>query len=109
MPVLVALSRMYRGEHHPTDVLGSLLFSALWLAATSLLIKPNADSRRARRRPGPIRRDELPAGRRFLSRPVLAPTFPETLAVRPWCYGPRQVISSPVRQARIHPGSRYPQ
>jgi undecaprenyl-diphosphatase len=55
MPVLVALSRMYRGEHHPTDVLGSLLFSSLWLTAASLLIKPNADSRRVRRRPGPIR------------------------------------------------------
>src|SRR5262249_43320104 len=25
MPVLVALSRMYRGEHHPTDILGSLV------------------------------------------------------------------------------------
>jgi undecaprenyl-diphosphatase len=43
MPVLVALSRMYRGEHHPTDILGSLIFSALWLTATCLLIKPNAD------------------------------------------------------------------
>jgi undecaprenyl-diphosphatase len=43
MPVLVALSRMYRGEHHPTDILGSLLFSALWLTAVTLLIKPNAD------------------------------------------------------------------
>ena len=43
MPVLVALSRMYRGEHHPTDILGSLLFAALWLTATTLLIKPNAD------------------------------------------------------------------
>ena len=41
MPVLVALSRMYRGEHHPTDILASLLFSALWLTATTLLIKPN--------------------------------------------------------------------
>jgi undecaprenyl-diphosphatase len=60
MPVLVALSRMYRGEHHPTDILGSLIFAALWLTATSLLIKPNAD-RRPRRRPraavdgGPVR------------------------------------------------------
>ena len=43
MPVMVALSRMYRGEHHPTDILGSLLFAALWLTATTLLIKPNAD------------------------------------------------------------------
>ena len=43
MPVLVALSRMYRGEHHPTDILGSLVFAALWLTATALLIKPSAD------------------------------------------------------------------
>ena len=42
MLVLVALSRMYRGEHHPTDILASLLFSALWLTATALLIEPNA-------------------------------------------------------------------
>jgi undecaprenyl-diphosphatase len=43
MPVLVALSRMYRGEHHPTDILGSLVFAGLWLTATTLLIKPNSD------------------------------------------------------------------
>jgi undecaprenyl-diphosphatase len=41
MPVLVALSRIYRGEHHPTDVLGSLLFFALWITALVLLIRPN--------------------------------------------------------------------
>ena len=38
---------MYRGEHHPTDMLASLLFAALWLTATTRLIKPNADARRA--------------------------------------------------------------
>src|SRR6202011_1319965 len=43
MPVLVALSRLYRGEHHPTDILASLLFTGLWLTATTLLIKPNAN------------------------------------------------------------------
>ena len=43
MPVLVALSRMYRGEHHPTDILASILFAALWLTATALLIRPSAD------------------------------------------------------------------
>jgi undecaprenyl-diphosphatase len=43
MPVLIALSRMFRGEHHPTDILGSLVFSALWLTATALLIKPNSN------------------------------------------------------------------
>jgi undecaprenyl-diphosphatase len=45
MPILVAISRIYRGEHHPTDVLGSLFFAALWLTVVSVLIKPNADSR----------------------------------------------------------------
>jgi undecaprenyl-diphosphatase len=45
MPSLVALSRMYRGEHHPTDILGSLIFAALWLTATCTLVKPNGDAR----------------------------------------------------------------
>ena len=45
MPAAIALSRMYRGEHHPTDVLGSVIFAALWLTATTLLIKPNAAQR----------------------------------------------------------------
>jgi undecaprenyl-diphosphatase len=45
MPILVAVSRVYRGEHHPTDILGSLLFSALWLTAATVLIRPNADVR----------------------------------------------------------------
>jgi undecaprenyl-diphosphatase len=42
MPVLVAISRMYRGEHHPTDILGSLLLAALWLTAVTILSRPNA-------------------------------------------------------------------
>jgi undecaprenyl-diphosphatase len=39
-PVLVALSRMYRGEHHPTDIAGSLVFAALWIPVVTQLIKP---------------------------------------------------------------------
>jgi hypothetical protein len=49
MPVLVTISRMYRGEHHPTDILGSLVFAGLWLTATTLLIKPTAVEGRRRR------------------------------------------------------------
>ena len=56
LPVLVALSRMYRGEHHPTDVLGSVVFSALWLTAATLLIKPNPGDRADGRRLSPARR-----------------------------------------------------
>ncbi|HZR54387.1 MAG TPA: phosphatase PAP2 family protein [Streptosporangiaceae bacterium] len=41
MPGIVATARMYRGEHHPTDILASVLFAALWLTATTMLIKPN--------------------------------------------------------------------
>ncbi|MFI5083267.1 MAG: phosphatase PAP2 family protein, partial [Streptosporangiales bacterium] len=65
MPVLVAISRMYRGEHHPTDILASLLFAALWLTATSALIKPSADSK-ARRHIAAA--DDEP-GREMSSRP----------------------------------------
>ena len=43
MPVLVAASRLYRGEHHPTDVLGSLVLAALWLTATTMLLRPKRD------------------------------------------------------------------
>ena len=68
MPVMVAWSRMYRGEHHPTDILGSLLFCALWLTAATLLIKPDADGRagRAPRRAadGRVREAEAGAARR---------------------------------------------
>jgi undecaprenyl-diphosphatase len=42
LPLLVAGSRLYRGEHHPTDVLASLLLMTLWLTATTRLIRPAA-------------------------------------------------------------------
>jgi undecaprenyl-diphosphatase len=45
MPVWVALSRMYRGMHHPTDILGSVLLAAAWLAAMIYLVRPNCDVR----------------------------------------------------------------
>jgi undecaprenyl-diphosphatase len=43
MPLWVALSRTYQGEHHPTDLLGSVLLAATWLPATVYLIRPNRD------------------------------------------------------------------
>ncbi len=61
MPVVVAAARMYRGEHHPTDILASVLFAALWLTATTMLIKPNE--------PAPGRRGRGPLG---LPRPKAA-------------------------------------
>jgi undecaprenyl-diphosphatase len=44
MPVGVALSRMYRGEHHPTDVLGAMLLAALWLTVLWWAVRPNAET-----------------------------------------------------------------
>jgi undecaprenyl-diphosphatase len=55
MPVLVGLSRMYRGEHHPTDITGSLIFAALWLTAATLAIRPSLGARRDGVRAGPGR------------------------------------------------------
>ncbi|HEY0700088.1 MAG TPA: phosphatase PAP2 family protein [Micromonospora sp.] len=43
MPVGVATSRMYRGMHHPTDFMGAILLSALWLGVLYWVLRPNAD------------------------------------------------------------------
>jgi undecaprenyl-diphosphatase len=56
MPVMIATARMYRGEHHPTDILASVLFAALWLTAATMLIKPNEDAFRRGRLPQGLRR-----------------------------------------------------
>ena len=54
MPIAIATARLYRGEHHPTDILASVLFAALWLTATTKLIQPNENAfyRRPLRLPG---------------------------------------------------------
>jgi undecaprenyl-diphosphatase len=56
MPVMIATARMYRGEHHPTDILASVLFAALWLTAATMLIRPNEDALRRGRLPQGLRR-----------------------------------------------------
>jgi undecaprenyl-diphosphatase len=43
VPALVALSRLYRGEHHPTDVLGSAVLAVLWLTVTTKVLKPGSE------------------------------------------------------------------
>jgi membrane-associated phospholipid phosphatase len=47
MPIGVAVSRMYRGMHHPTDVLGALLLTACWLSVLWWTVRPNAEVRLA--------------------------------------------------------------
>ncbi|HET7310460.1 MAG TPA: phosphatase PAP2 family protein [Mycobacteriales bacterium] len=41
VPVAVAVSRMYRGMHFPTDVASGAMLGLLWLTATTLVFRPN--------------------------------------------------------------------
>lgn len=43
LPAMVATSRMYRGMHHPTDVMGAILLSALWITLLYVVLRPNED------------------------------------------------------------------
>lgn len=45
MPLGVAVSRVYRGMHHPTDVIGAVLLTALWIGLLYWVIRPNEDVR----------------------------------------------------------------
>jgi undecaprenyl-diphosphatase len=42
VPVAVAVSRMYRGMHFPTDVAAGALLGATWLIVSALMIGPRA-------------------------------------------------------------------
>jgi undecaprenyl-diphosphatase len=53
--VAVALARLYRGAHYPTDVLGSVLFAVPWLLLTLRLVGVRAP-RRSGGDPAPTRR-----------------------------------------------------
>ena len=46
MPAGVALSRMYRGMHHPTDMLGAAILTACWVGLLWWVIRPNAEAAR---------------------------------------------------------------
>ncbi|WP_326559885.1 phosphatase PAP2 family protein [Micromonospora sp. NBC_01796] len=43
MPLGVALSRIYRGMHHPSDFAGAILLTVLWVGLLYLVVRPNAD------------------------------------------------------------------
>jgi undecaprenyl-diphosphatase len=42
MPAGVALSRMYRGMHHPSDLLGAAVLTTLWVGLLWWVIRPNS-------------------------------------------------------------------
>jgi undecaprenyl-diphosphatase len=47
MPVGVGWSRLYRGMHHPWDLVGSLILAGGWLTVCYLVIRPNANQPQA--------------------------------------------------------------
>ncbi|MFI6760096.1 phosphatase PAP2 family protein [Micromonospora sp. NPDC050417] len=58
MPLGVALSRMYRGMHHPSDFAGAILLTVLWVGLLYLVVRPNADLEQGNR-PSPAPEPEL--------------------------------------------------
>ena len=42
LPLFVAVSRLYQGAHHLTDVGTSLVYGAVWLAVLAALLRPGA-------------------------------------------------------------------
>ena len=47
MPLAVALSRIYRGMHHPTDFLGAALLTTAWITVLWFTVRPNAHAETA--------------------------------------------------------------
>jgi undecaprenyl-diphosphatase len=43
MPIGVGVSRTYRGMHHPTDLVGAVLLTAMWVGLVYWVVRPNAD------------------------------------------------------------------
>jgi membrane-associated phospholipid phosphatase len=43
MPLIVTVSRFYRGMHHPTDVVGAIILTSLWLGLLWYVVRPNGD------------------------------------------------------------------
>ena len=54
LPIAVGLSRMYRGMHHLTDVLGGLALGGIWLCVVTLVIVAATRQRGASDNPEPV-------------------------------------------------------
>lgn len=48
IPVLVAVQRLYAGAHHPTDILGAIVLSAIWTTIAWWVVQPASACPRAR-------------------------------------------------------------
>ncbi|HEY3259425.1 MAG TPA: phosphatase PAP2 family protein [Pseudonocardiaceae bacterium] len=63
MPVAVAVSRLYRGMHYPTDVMGAVLLAAMWMAVLWWVVRPDARDTDQQGRAAPVERRPLTATR----------------------------------------------
>ena len=54
LPLAVGVSRMYRGMHHLTDVLGGLALGGIWLGVVTVVIVAATRERAAPDRHGPV-------------------------------------------------------
>jgi membrane-associated phospholipid phosphatase len=61
VPVVVAVSRVYRGMHYPSDVLAGALLGALWLSLVTKTLLPHRPWGRGARRhlPAPSKRGRI--------------------------------------------------
>jgi undecaprenyl-diphosphatase len=64
MPVIVTVSRFYRGMHHPSDLVGAMILTTLWLGLLWYVVRPNGDLEDPTDTiPAPVPEAELPSGR----------------------------------------------
>ena len=63
MPLIVAVSRLYRGMHHPTDFLGAMLLATLWVTLLWWVIRPDAKDTDQQGPDAPVEHHELTVSR----------------------------------------------
>ena len=98
LPLAVALSRLYRGMHHPSDVVASLVLGTLWVTAVVRLFP-------ARRRAGGGELPSAPARRHAPQYSPEAPAIGDRESTR--VDGPRETVrdhvvhTQPAQQGRV--------
>lgn len=61
LPLAVAVSRLYRGMHYPTDVVGAILLSAMWIALLWWVVRPDSRDTDAEPATAPAQSERLTA------------------------------------------------
>jgi undecaprenyl-diphosphatase len=78
MPLAVASSRLYRGMHYPTDVMGAILLSALWITLLWWVVRPDAGDTDAGDTDAEPATAPAQSGRLAVSTSVVGGPFPVT-------------------------------